>query len=75
MFGKNKGRTANRRLLSVAGLWLVGQRRNNLNRQCFVETAVGIHRHRKATAKTLSPMLRKKTQDRQYTKNRNRRTP
>lgn len=38
------------RLLSVAGQWLVGQESNNIKLQCFVETKVGNHRHRTATA-------------------------
>ncbi|OFX37533.1 MAG: hypothetical protein A2X08_15245 [Bacteroidetes bacterium GWA2_32_17] len=33
-------RTANRRLLSVAGQWLVGQRINKFKRQSFVENSV-----------------------------------
>ncbi len=44
-------------LLSVAGRWLVGQESSNFNRQCFVETTVGQHRHRKAAAKTLCGII------------------
>jgi hypothetical protein len=51
-------RTGNRLLLSVAGLWLVGQKSNKLKRQCFEETTVGQHRHRKAAAEPLPAIAR-----------------